>query len=271
MIEGRIRSSTVSVGYYNIDNFGDQLTPDIFEYYGLKTVHCPNFRFSSAVGVGSILHLLPENYRGYILGSGLIKDGTAHFKNSKALLVRGHLTRKNLGLSDTISVGDPGLISDKVYEFSVAQEQCWDIGIIPHYRDKKNEQLKKILTEKGRLTVHVIDVRETPREVVREISKCTYILSSSLHGLIVADSLGIPNGWIKLSNGLIGGDFKFNDYYSCFGITRSPIEISKNEKLESLIEKVELIPSDQVNKIKENIHSVYSDFSKNINSSLSKS
>jgi pyruvyltransferase len=44
--------------------------------------------------------------------------------------------------------------------------------------------------------------------------ECKIVLSSSLHGLVLADSFQIPNKRIVLSNNIIGGDFKFKDYYS---------------------------------------------------------
>jgi len=35
-----------------------------------------------------------------------------------------------------------------------------------------------------------------------------------MYGLIAADSLGIPNFRMVLSDKIIGGDYKYNDYYS---------------------------------------------------------
>ena len=48
--------------------------------------------------------------------------------------------------------------------------------------------------------------------VVIYIISCKYILSSSLHGLIISDAYNIPNIWLdeyKLNE----GDFKFKDYF----------------------------------------------------------
>lgn len=41
-------------------------------------------------------------------------------------------------------------------------------------------------------------------------------MSTSLHGLIVADSYGIPNAWIKQPQDIGGNGYKFDDYYSAF-------------------------------------------------------
>jgi hypothetical protein len=54
------------------------------------------------------------------------------------------------------------------------------------------------------------------------------VLSSSLHGLIAADALGVPNAWIGLSDALRGGDFKFRDYYGVFGIEPCMLGLSRD-------------------------------------------
>ena len=49
---------------------------------------------------------------------------------------------------------------------------------------------------------------------IDEVLSCNMILSTSLHGIIIGDAYEIPSYRISLSDKLIGGDFKFNDYYS---------------------------------------------------------
>ena len=56
-----------------------------------------------------------------------------------------------------------------------------------------------------------------PIATLREIAKCETIVSSSLHGCIVSDGMGIPNHQISFSMlGLSKGDYllKYRDYYS---------------------------------------------------------
>lgn len=60
----------------------------------------------------------------------------------------------------------------------------------------------------------LIDVDRSANEVVHDIARCNMIASSSLHGLIVADSLGLPSIWLKLSDDVAGDGFKFHDYSS---------------------------------------------------------
>ena len=89
-------------------------------------------------------------------------------------------------------------------------------GIIPHYIDQKTPWLKQFSKNPD---VKIIDII-TPAEekhinrFIDEVNECEIILSSSLHGIILGDSLGIPSYWIELSNKVIGKGFKFADYFA---------------------------------------------------------
>ena len=48
-----------------------------------------------------------------------------------------------------------------------------------------------------------------------------------MHGLIAADALGIPNARIRVADRITGGDYKFRDYYSVFGV--DPPTLSRDE------------------------------------------
>jgi pyruvyltransferase len=91
----------------------------------------------------------------------------------------------------------------------------WDIGIIPHYIDKKRMGEIEIITNS--LTYKIIDIESSPEEVIDLICRSRYVFSSSLHGLIVAHSYNVPTTWLKLSDNVIGGDFKFKDYLLSVG------------------------------------------------------
>ena len=62
--------------------------------------------------------------------------------------------------------------------------------------------------------VTVLDVAQGPAEFVSKLVQCERVASSSLHGLILADSYNVPNIRIQITPNVIGGDFKFQDYYS---------------------------------------------------------
>ena len=62
-----------------------------------------------------------------------------------------------------------------------------------------------------------------PLHCAKKIAECETVISSSLHGLIAADSFGIPNLQMVLSNNIVGGLFKYNDYYSVFKTHARPL------------------------------------------------
>lgn len=90
------------------------------------------------------------------------------------------------------------------------------MGIVPHYVDLHRPVLAELA---GRADTRVISPSLAPDEYVAAVAGCSVILSSSLHGLVTADSLGIPNLWIQLSGSVLGAGYKFRDYYGGFGIT----------------------------------------------------
>ena len=48
---------------------------------------------------------------------------------------------------------------------------------------------------------------------IDDICSCEAIVSSSLHGIIIADAYEIPNVWISLDENHPDDNFKFKDYY----------------------------------------------------------
>jgi hypothetical protein len=92
------------------------------------------------------------------------------------------------------------------------------IAIVPHYAHKKHFDS---LQDEG---VHVVDVQEDPDTVVDQIAASQQCLSTSLHGIIVAQAYGIPWVWLRISGErLLGGDFKFEDFFTV--INRASVRV----------------------------------------------
>ena len=265
ILAAKLRRDVVAAGYYNRVNFGDQLTPELLRFFGLIPIHTPIFGLADVIGVGSILHLVPDAYTGVILGSGFIDESCLkQFPVADIRLVRGNLTRIRLGLKASIAVGDPGLIVDSVYHDQICGvEKQYSVGIVPHYVDQLSAIVQNLKNRIGS-EIKIINVFQDPESVVMEMAVCSHILSSSLHGLVVADSLGIPNRWIILSNKIIGGGYKFNDYYSAYNIKKIPLEIDGGESIKSIVKQTEKVSADQVAKVKEGVHNSFSKFADDI-------
>ncbi len=142
--------------------------------------------------------------------------------------LRGEKTRKRLEeiLEKNIScvLADPGLLSPLIVE---PNNKKYSIGIVPHYIDKNEEIFKKMLEHYP--NSKFIDVQNEPETVLKEISECENIISTGLHGLIIADSYGIPNCWCEISDKILGNRFKFHDYFSSFGTDREVFDLRSGE------------------------------------------
>lgn len=75
---------------------------------------------------------------------------------------------------------------------------------------------------------------------------CETILSSSLHGLIFADALHVPNLHIIGQTKLKEGNFKFEDYYSSYGMDDTPITIENHIPSASEIQKLYAVPYNEI-------------------------
>lgn len=194
-------------------NFGDALGPLLLEHF----LHLPIMRTdplqADIAVVGSILHHLSEDYKGIILGCGsLYPDRDYTFFKARILSVRGPLTigRVNWISSHRIGIGDPGLLAD---ELVGDQDKTHHLGIVPHWSDTQLAKNPLFLKYKPL----IIDVTQNPLEVIRQIGRCRKIVSSSLHGIILADAFGIPRRTeipptIVANPTLDGGTFKWEDY-----------------------------------------------------------
>ena len=102
--------------------------------------------------------------------------------------------------------------------------------------------------------ITLIDPRSGVQNVIDRVAQCECIVASCLHALVIADSLGIPNAWIKIGDRIIGGDFKFRDYYSVFGIDDPhPIRFGRWDNARSLARKLRGYRRDGVEQIKQRL------------------
>lgn len=199
------------------NNFGDALNPWLFRkmthYHPVNANNIFNFLNRNVYSViGSILD---NNTKSNLVvwGSGFKeKDSKLIKKPIKVCAVRGPLSRKKLlemGVDCPPVYGDPALLLPVFYNPIIKKE--YKLGIIAHYADKNTDNYKKFIN-KLPADVLIINIENQIESVINDILKCDKIASSSLHGLIVADAYNIPSLYIKFSNNIVGGNFKFKDY-----------------------------------------------------------
>jgi hypothetical protein len=214
-------------------NFGDEASETIVRLVGgreTEHIDVPHQDSADIVASGSVLHLLSSDYKGYIWGSGIIQDDHQfRFPNAKIQAVRGKLTAKRAGVD--VPLGDPLLLWQGV------KRPKWRLGIIPHYVDFEDRAIYEFA--KNNESVIVVDM--LARDAADRIATCSCILSSALHGLVIADAMGIPNLWTLFSdNKIVGHGFKFRDYYSAFDIDDPlPFRFESDRSLNDLTHMIE--------------------------------
>ena len=194
--------------YRGRTNFGDLLSPIIVDYVSGRSV-----RYSSGTTRGKILALgsiLHEARAGDVVwGSGAIREGRLNLAGVRVLALRGPRTRRLLRSDAPKVYGDPAVLMPMIYR-PVAIER-YEVGIVPHY-------IEPPLGTPMDPRVRVIDVTNTNwQRTIDEICSCDVVLSSSLHGLIVAEAYGVPAVWVEMSSRVTGSGFKFFDYYESTG------------------------------------------------------
>lgn len=226
-----------------IPNFGDELSQQVVEFVTSRPVKRTGRMTCDMTAIGSILdryfrpqaRLIPAirkklNRPILVWGSGLIKEKQYANHSFRLSAVRGKLTRNALGGDLNTKLGDPALFASAMMRGSKTRS---GIGIVPHFTDKNHHMVNSIAKIPG---VKIIDVERNGPEVCADIGECAVILSSSLHGLIVADSFKIPNYRLAFNERLVGGDFKFLDYASA--INRKNIDaigVSDPKKIKKLV------------------------------------
>lgn len=205
-------------------NFGDYLSPMIVEMLSGKEVIHSHPKHADMLAIGTILPVekkakgLIFKRRLHIWGSGTDRCNRQFSDRHHYHAVRGALSRNQIeGDKGDIYLGDPGLLADRLVKSNSVPKK-YEVGVIAHYVDQSDPRLPALLSKKNVKKINVFDPVD---QVLQQIQECDIIISSSMHGLIVADSFGIPNRRLVLSQGLIS-DYKFGDYYSAFGINEPP-------------------------------------------------
>jgi len=239
------RKTKVKLHYYNYPNIGDIMNPmvihDLFHMEAVEEKHIK----AEMIAIGSVLDRLLVNGKVavslakmnvdadkkkkiHVWGTGFMyeyKEKQEWIRPVEIHALRGALSAevvsKIQGKPCNVVLADPGLLASKLVREKV--EKKYEIGIIPHYVDAQ-EPVFQQMKEKYPNSI-IINVKDEPMEVLKQIASCKCTVSTSLHGLIISDSFGIPNQWCVVSNRILGDNYKFRDYYSSFGVEPHMVDL----------------------------------------------
>ncbi|MEU4384949.1 polysaccharide pyruvyl transferase family protein [Promicromonospora sp. NPDC023805] len=205
-----------------VANFGDVLGPAIVSRLVGSSARTVAPDGPALLSVGSILHLAPE--RSVVWGSGVngkmlaatkdIPDGVA-FR-----AVRGPLSRRFLsghGFDVPEVYGDPVLLlADVMPELlRVSRAPVRDVLFVPNFNDKDD-----VSAVAGDHVLETLDSQDHVDSVLLQIASSRFVISTSLHAVIVAEALGIPARFVRSAH---EHPFKYRDYLAGTGRAFEPI------------------------------------------------
>jgi len=203
-----------------VNNFGDVLGPivvaKVLENLGVSSSAAESK--SRLLTIGSILHL--SHPGDVVWGSGVNGKALDQFTPSKldVRAVRGPLSRNFLlkkGIAVPEIFGDPGLLVGHFWNRDVLArgQSARDFIEIPNFHDFSESTIED----------HHVNPRGELWDVLRQIASSSFVAGSSLHAIIVAESLGIPARVIRSGTEPM---FKYDDYFR--GTGRAGAEPASN-------------------------------------------
>lgn len=196
------------------NNFGDLLGPIIARRLidaapGELSVKASSASSKRLVAVGSILHLARDGDT--IWGSGVngkVSADEHRFDRLDVRAVRGPLTARWLGQklrSDIPEIyGDPGLLIGYLYPELKNEVKTRTMSLIPNLNEADAYQ---------RHPDFVSPVGD-PMKIIRTIAASEYVVGSSLHSVVVAESLGVAAALVQSE---AEPQFKYDDYFQGTG------------------------------------------------------
>ena len=206
------------------DNFGDVLSPWLIAKMTGREVIAADPAEPHYVAIGSILR--HTSAHSHVWGAGSF--GTEHPSEFTAEArysgVRGPLSRVRLraqGIAVPKVFGDPALLVPAFFAPRVRKTHTY--GVVARWSERR------VLEAELGPDVRLIDLGTTDVEgVIEAMLSCRFIVTGSLHGLVMADAYGIPSAW-RMARGAEGGAFKFFDYFSAVDKFRNPQEFDMSQ------------------------------------------
>jgi pyruvyltransferase len=188
-----------------VNNFGDLLGPLVVRAVAVRLgldLSRPS-RSATLMSIGSVLHLAPPG--AVVWGSGIngkmATDG-ATLRTLDVRAVRGPLTRDRLaaeGVEAPPVYGDPAILLGELRPDLVGRTPRHAVTVIPNLNDAPTSPRP------------FTDPRRPVEEVLTRIAESELVVGSSLHGIIVAEALGVPARLVLSQH---ENPLKYDDYYA---------------------------------------------------------
>lgn len=211
-----IPNDTVPAYWFTkVPNVGDQVNPYLIEKLTGRPARLVEDPVNEPhiLGIGSMMGAARNTSR--VWGTGVMdpQRNIRPLPPSVIFALRGKLSVEDLRRRDIqvrdVPLGDPAVLLPRWYAPSVPKR--YRVGIVPHYKDLNSPWVRSAIAADD---VALINVSLPVEAFIDTLLACEVVISSSLHGLVLAEAYGLPNLWIELSNEVVGGGFKFRDWFS---------------------------------------------------------
>ncbi|WP_455133500.1 polysaccharide pyruvyl transferase family protein [Microbacterium aurum] len=207
------------------NNFGDLLGPVIVAALA-RSLPRGRGRSGRLLSIGSILHLAHDGDVVWGTGkNGKTADDAHRWRTVDVRATRGPLTRdwlRSRGIDSPEVYGDPALLLPTVFPAFAesVRPRSRGITVVPNLHD----------VPRWRDAEGYLDPTTRLWQCVRTIAESSHVVASSLHGVIVAETFGVPASLLKPGAEDL---FKYEDYYRGTGRALPPSASSIAEALQN--------------------------------------
>lgn len=223
-------------------NWGDDLNKFFIEFITQKKIYFIPYSSSFLkprkhyILIGSILTFYNLD-KSIVYGTGILdpEDDICGIPE-KIISVRGPKTRNVLlkrGIECPEAYGDPALLLPLFYDPEPGSSRN-RIVVIPNMGtpvEGVTEYCNEILGD-----YYLLQLTKYTRwnDIIDIICSAKYVVSESLHGLIVAEAYGIPNVWVEFKDHPGYWDFKYYDFFDSININKNKIKMQEKPDYEEL-------------------------------------
>jgi len=202
--------------YHEGVNFGDSINPLLFNK--LLPGYFNESKKELFLGVGSILGLkrpFDETEKIIVFSSGFGANAESTYGRLPTIselvkydirCVRGPLTADLLKIPKSKAICDGAILLPKV--FSINEKKTYQYSYMPHVGSFAFFSGWKSLIES--LGIKLIDPRDSPIKIIKEINQTETLFAEAMHGAICADAFRVP--WIPIKTSKTINEFKWKDY-----------------------------------------------------------
>lgn len=157
-----------------------------------------------------------------IIGTGIMNpEEKIQGTPKKIVCVRGPKTRElliNHGISCPMEYGDMALLLPLFYKPATSCTNDNPVIILNH-GTKLDDAIGIVRDIQNQFGANIVSMSNysTWTDIIDKIVNAKFVISESLHGLIVAEAYGIPCVWVEFKKHPEYWNFKFEDFYESIG------------------------------------------------------